>query len=76
MKNGTHTNEAADISFRADLSKIDWTKSFEDNKRLLIKLLDKNGLYYNYSEIDDSIVKQFISNTDYTFNKCFYERGE
>ncbi|MEG7762970.1 site-specific DNA-methyltransferase, partial [Listeria monocytogenes] len=47
MLQGTDTDEPADISFRVDLSIIDWAQGFDDNKRLLIKLLDKNGLYYN-----------------------------
>ncbi|MEC1269290.1 site-specific DNA-methyltransferase [Bacillus vallismortis] len=73
---GTDTDEPADITFRADLSKIDWTEGFDENKRLLIKLLDKNGLYYNYSEIDDKNVRDLISDEDYDFNKAFYEGGE
>lgn len=76
MLQGTDTDEPADISFRADLSKIDWTEGFDANKRLLIKLLDKNGLYYNYSEIDDENVRDLISNEDYAFNKNFYGSGE
>lgn len=76
MLQGTDTEEPADISFRADLSKIDWAEGFDNNKRLLIKLLDKNGLYYNYSEIDDKNVRDLISNEDYAFNKAFYEGGE
>lgn len=66
----------ADISFRADLNKIDWDEGFDENKRLLVKLLDKNGLYYNYSEIDDANVRDMISDKDYTFNKYFYAKGE
>ncbi|MEC1338855.1 site-specific DNA-methyltransferase [Bacillus velezensis] len=73
---GTDTDEPADISFRADLSKIDWNEGFDENKRLLVKLLDKNGLYYNYSEIDDKNVRDLISDEDYAFNKAFYEGGE
>ncbi|OZB94138.1 site-specific DNA-methyltransferase [Paenibacillus sp. XY044] len=73
---GTDTEEPADISFRADLSKIDWVEGFDENKRLLVKLLDKNGLYYNYSEIDDKNVRDLISDEDYAFNKAFYEGGE
>ncbi|MEW4025263.1 DNA methyltransferase [Bacillus sp. YAF8] len=73
---GTDTDEPADISFRADLSKIDWNEGFDENKRLLIKLLDKNGLYYNFSEIDDKNVRDLISDEDYAFNKAFYEGGE
>lgn len=70
--------EAADISFKADLDKIEWNSNvrFEDQKRLLVKLLDKNGLYYNYSEIDDENVREFLSDSDYQFNKSFYETGE
>lgn len=76
MLSGTDTDEPADISFRADLSKIDWLQGFDENKRLLVKLLDKNGLYYNYSEIDDKNVRDLISDEDYTFNKTFYEGGD
>lgn len=76
MLSGTDADEPADISFRADLSKIDWLQGFDENKRLLVKLLDKNGLYYNYSEIDDSNVRDMISDEDYTFNKTFYEGGD
>lgn len=76
MLEGTDTMEPADISFRADLSKIDWSQGFDENKRLLVKLLDKNGLYYNYSEIDDKNVRDLISDEDYTFNKNFYEGGD
>ena len=76
MLEGTDTMEPADISFRADLDKIDWLEGFNENKRLLIKLLDKNGLYYNYSEIDDANVRELISDDDYSFNKQFYKGGE
>lgn len=73
------SQEAANISFKADLHKIEWDTDkvrFEDQKRLLIKLLDKNDLYYNYSEIDDKNVQKLLSNSDYQFNKSFYEAGE
>ena len=76
MLSGTDTDEPADISFRADLSKIDWLQGFDGNKRLLVKLIDKNGLYYNYSEIGDSNVRDMITDSDYTFNKNFYEGGD
>lgn len=76
MLTGTDTMEPADVSFRTDLDKIDWLEGFNENKRLLIKLLDKNGLYYNYSEIDDINVRELISDNDYLFNKQFYKGGE
>lgn len=73
------SQEPADISFKADLDKIEWDATkvkFDDQKRLLVKLLDKNGLYYNYSEIDDQNVREFLSDSDYQFNKDFYGTGE
>lgn len=76
MKSGVDGKSKADISFRVDLDKIDWTQGFDKNKRLLVKILDKNGLYYNYSEIDDETVRNLISEEDYQFNKVFYEGGE
>lgn len=76
MLEGTDILDPADISFRADLNKINWLESFSDNKRLLIKLLDKNGLYYNYSEIEDVNVRSLLSDADYLFNKKFYKGGE
>lgn len=72
--------EEADIDFRVDLEKVKDTLhelSFKDQKKLLFKIIDKNQLYYNYSEIDDENVRDLISDHDYAFNKSFYEgKGE
>lgn len=43
---------------------------FTKQKRLLAELLDKNQLYVNLSEIDDSHFK--VSDEDKTLNKAFY----
>ena len=44
--------------------------SFENQKRFLIEVLDKNDLYINYSEIED---KEYgVSNADIELNKIFY----
>lgn len=70
--------EEADIDFRVDLEKVRDTLhelSLEDQKKTLFKIIDKNQLYYNYSEIDDENVRDLISDHDYAFNKSFYERG-
>src|SRR5699024_241642 len=70
--------ENADFDFRVDLEEIKNTLnklSFEDQKRTLIKIIDKNQLYYNYSEIEDKNVRDLISDNDYKFNKNFY-KGE
>lgn len=75
-----------DIDFRVDLNKFEASlkagelPSLEDRKKELIKIIDKNQLYYNYSDIDDETVRDLVSNTDYEFNKSFYssnnETGE
>ncbi|MDY0406513.1 site-specific DNA-methyltransferase [Virgibacillus sp. 179-BFC.A HS] len=70
--------EEAEIDFRVDLEKVKDTLhelSLDDQKRTLIKIIDKNQLYYNYSEIDDEDVRDLISDNDYSFNKSFYEEG-
>jgi len=72
--------EEAEIDFRVDLEAIKDTLgelSLNDQKKTLIKIIDKNQLYFNYSEIDDENVRYFIEDNDYAFNKSFYsERDE
>ena len=70
--------EEAEIDFRVDLEKVQDTLhelSLNDQKKTLIKIIDKNQLYYNYSEIDDENVRDLISDNDYAFNKNFYDEG-
>jgi len=69
----------ADINFRVDLEKInlyDNKLTLEEQKKLLIQIIDKNQLYYNYSEIEDEDVKKLLAQSDIDFNKSFYESGE
>lgn len=71
--------EEAEIDFRVDLEKVKDTLhelSLDDQKKTLFKIIEKNQLYYNYSEIDDDNVRDLISDSDYKFNKRFYEGGE
>ncbi|CZR07797.1 site-specific DNA-methyltransferase [Trichococcus ilyis] len=72
--------ETTDFDFRVNLDEVRntiWRLSVEDQKRTLVKIIDKNQLYYNYSEIDDINVRDLISDTDYAFNQSYYaERGE
>lgn len=75
-----------DIDFRVDLNKFEASlkagelPSLEDRKKELIKIIDKNQLYYSYSDIDDESVRDLVTDTDYEFNKSFYssnnEKGE
>lgn len=65
----------ADLDFRVDLTKYDDLKldlPFDERKRLLIKMLDKNQLYYQYADLDDADVRELISDNDYAFNQSFY----
>lgn len=70
--------ENADIDFRLDLEKfeeeINNFNSLDEKRRELVRILDKNQLYYNYVNIDDANVRNLISDNDYEFNKSFYNR--
>lgn len=64
-----------DFDFRVDLQEVDqsiWDEEFEMQKKILVKIIDKNQLYHNYSEIDDETIKSQLSQSDYDFNKSFY----
>ena len=64
-----------DFHFRVDLQEVDqsiWDEDFEMQKKILVKIIDKNQLYHNYSEIDDETIKSQLSQSDYDFNKSFY----
>ena len=45
---------------------------FEEIQKLLIRVIDKNQLYYNLSEMDDEKVKDLLEVQDVEFNKDFY----
>jgi len=47
---------------------------FEEKKRFLIELLDKNMLYVNLCDLDDE--EYAISETDKAFNRSFYQLKE
>lgn len=67
--------KVADFEFYIDVKMIEssiWDLSLDEQKKILIKVLDKNQLYYLLSEIDDSTVKGVLSENDYAFNKKFY----
>ena len=68
--------ENADIDFRLDLEKFEEEisnfNSLDERRRELVRILDKNQLYYNYANIDDENVRDLISDNDYKFNKSFY----
>lgn len=68
------------LDFKADLQSIeemlDDSIALDEKKKLMIKVIDKNQLYYNFSEIDDSNVREFITESDYQFNQSFYQEDE
>jgi adenine-specific DNA-methyltransferase len=75
-----HMKKSADLDYRADLEKYEndldrQELSFDEQKKLLLELLDKNQLYFNEANIDDADVRSLLSDTDYQFNKSFYGKG-
>lgn len=72
--------QGADYDFRVDLNKYEndpkrKSMSFEKQEELLIKMINKNQLYFNEDNIDDADVRDLISDSDYQFNKSFYGKG-
>lgn len=69
--------ESAFINYKVDINKIDSTLdefmelSMEEQKKLLIEILDKNMLYINYYDIDDE--NNNLSDETKEMNKSFYE---
>ncbi|GHN24561.1 site-specific DNA-methyltransferase [Lactobacillus delbrueckii] len=66
-----------DFDFRVDLEKFQQElhdfSDVDEARRELLRILDKNQLYYNYANIDDSNVRDLVDDADYKFNKSFYE---
>ena len=60
----------ADIEAAADDYAV---LSFEDKKRFLMEILDKNLLYVNYCDMDDE--EYGISEEDKAFTRSFYRKG-
>lgn len=72
---------SADIRLDVDLKKYESKENGltkEEKRKCLLDMLDKNQLYYNYADIDDSNVRNIpaLSDSDYQFNKSFYDGGE
>ncbi|WP_282803902.1 site-specific DNA-methyltransferase [Secundilactobacillus kimchicus] len=67
----------ADLDFRVDVEKVMQdpeyqTMSLADKKQLMVKVIDKNQLYYAYSDMGDRDVQELMSESDIAFNKNFY----
>lgn len=74
-----HIQQTGFVSYRVDPAVIDEASdeyeelSFDDKKRFLMEILDKNLLYVNYCDIDD---EEFgISEEDKAFTRSFYREG-
>lgn len=74
--------ENSDIDFRVDLDNLEKEfrvghfQTFDERKRELIRIIDKNQLYYSKNNLDDGNVKLLLSKDDYHFNKSFYNKEE
>ncbi|MGK4018285.1 site-specific DNA-methyltransferase [Weissella paramesenteroides] len=71
----------ADFDFRVDVEKVlqdpeYQAMSVDDKKQLMVKVIDKNQLYYAYSDMEDRDVQDLMSESDIAFNKSFYEERD
>ena len=67
----------ADFDFRVDAEKVMQDPEYQamslaDKKHLMVKVIDKNQLYYAYSDMEDRDVQELMSESDIAFNKSFY----
>lgn len=67
----------ADFDFRVDVGKVMQDPEYQamslaDKKQLMVKVIDKNQLYYAYSDMEDRDVQELMSESDIAFNKSFY----
>jgi adenine-specific DNA-methyltransferase len=67
----------ADFDFRVDVEKAMQDPEYQamslaDKKQLMVKVIDKNQLYYAYSDMEDRDVQELMSESDIAFNKSFY----
>lgn len=67
----------ADFDFRVDVEKVMRDPEYQamslaDKKQLMVKVIDKNQLYYAYSDMEDLDVQELMSESDIAFNKSFY----
>lgn len=67
----------ADFDFRVDVEKVLQDPEYQamsltDKKQLIVKVIDKNQLYYAYSDMEDRDVQKLMSESDIAFNKSFY----
>ena len=67
----------ADFDFRVDVEKVMQDPEYQamslaDKKQLIVKVIDKNQLYYAYSDMEDRDVQELMSESDIAFNKSFY----
>lgn len=74
-------DDGADFDFRIDMTKVlqdseYQAMSLDEQKKLIIKTIDKNQLYYAYSDLEDSDVQALMEDSDIVFNKSFYEERE
>lgn len=67
----------ADFDFRVDVEKVMQDPEYQamslaNKKQLMVKVIDKNQLYYAYSDMEDRDVQELMSESDIAFNKSFY----
>jgi len=71
LKDSPYVNYRIDINRFSDMKDEFYNLSIEEQKELLVGILDKNMLYVNYSDLDDKDYN--LSAEEKEFNKNFYE---
>lgn len=71
LKNSPYVNYRIDINRFNDMKDEFYSLNIEEQKELLVGILDKNMLYVNYSDLDDKDYN--LSDEEKEFNKNFYE---
>jgi adenine-specific DNA-methyltransferase len=69
QKTGQISYKIKPEAFEANVTEFSALR-IEDQKRFLLEVLDKNLLYVNYSEIDDT--ENLVTAADMQFNHLFY----
>lgn len=71
LKDSPYVNYRIDINRFNDMKDEFYSLNIEEQKELLVGILDKNMLYVNYSDLDDKDYN--LSDEEKEFNKNFYE---
>ena len=75
QKEGFISHRIKETEVFSDEGEIKWKDlSIEEQKQILIRTLDLNHLYINYSEIEDERYKKAMDDESKKLNRQFYSK--